>query len=299
MLEVGFLVFLAVSTTALCAILGRRAAYHEPMTLAFAELDELDEREAEDAEYVRPMAVLSWPLPAWAAEKAAERLADDGRPRRRYVELLRRADVSTVRPRLVAMAADASDPMAPEVWSLLTARPAGEWARAFVASDGGADEAAFLAKAPVERSRFWLDRRFGPGFMESRVQWRGYYRYETTPERHEMRLFGVWFDDYTLHGWGDDDVGAFAIAGTCRDGSVEFTKQYGAMGLGVLLSGVLETDLGSAFERLLGSCPTHAVEYRGWTDGRAIDGTWRIPENTAGDFRLWREIPGSGDRPIC
>ncbi len=293
------MVFLAVSTTALCAVLGRRAAHQEPMTRAFAELDELDEREAEDAEYAGPMAVLSWPLPAWAAEKAVERLSDEARPRRRYLELLRRADVSTVRPRLVAMAGDASDPMAPEVWSLLTGRPAREWAHAFVASDGGADDAAFLAKAAAERSRFWFDRQFGPGFMESHVQWRGYYRYETGPERHEMRLFGVWLEGGTVRGWGDDDVGAFAITGTRRDGSVEFTKQYGALGLGMLLSDVLETDLGSAFERLLGSCPTHAVEYRGWYDGRAIDGSWRIPEDTAGEFRLWREIPGSGDRPIC
>jgi len=299
MLEVGFLVFLAVSTTALCAILGRRAAYHEPMTLAFADLDALDEREAEDGEYAGPMAVLSWPLPAWAAEMAVERLSDDARPRRRYLELLRRADVSTVRPRLAAMAGDASDAMAPEVWSFLTGRPAREWAHAFVASDGGADEAVFLAKASVAPSRFWLDRRFGPGFMESRVQWRGYYRYEGLPERHEMRLFGVWFGGDTLRGWGDDDVGAFTIAGTRRDGSVEFTKQYGAVGLGALLSDVLEADLGSAFQRLMGACPTHAVEYRGWTGGRAIDGTWRIPQQTSGEFRLWREIPESGDRPIC
>ncbi len=116
-----------------------------PIERAFAEMDALDAREALEGEYRVPMSALSTPLPSWAAAMAIERIADRESPsRRRFLKLLRDADIVEERERLVEIAKDSTDPLAADVWSLLTGRPAGEWTKALVASDGGQDERTFL-----------------------------------------------------------------------------------------------------------------------------------------------------------
>lgn len=124
-----------------CGVADRRA----PIERAFAEMDALDAREALDGEYRASMEALSMHLPSWAAAMAIERISDrDGPSRRRYLRLLSDADVVEERERLVEIAKDSTDPLAADVWSLLTRRPADEWTKALVASDGGQDEQAFL-----------------------------------------------------------------------------------------------------------------------------------------------------------
>jgi len=110
-------------------------------------MDALDGREALDAEYARPMAALAQPLPPWAVKMVIERVADRECPsRRRYLEVLRSVQITVEGQRLVEIARDSTDPMAAEVWSFLTGGPAGEWAKALVASDGGQNEGEFLRR---------------------------------------------------------------------------------------------------------------------------------------------------------
>jgi len=144
MITIGAAFYLRLRCVARCrAVADSRA----PMERAFAEMDALDAREALEGEYRDAIAVLSTHLPSWAAALAIERIADRESPsRRRYLKLLKDADIVEERERLVEIAKDSTDPLAADAWSLLTGRPAGEWAKALVASDGGQDERAFLGR---------------------------------------------------------------------------------------------------------------------------------------------------------
>jgi hypothetical protein len=114
---------------------------------AFAEMDELDGREAPEGEYRAAIDALTRPLPSWGAAMAIERLTDRESPsRRRYLAMLECAEIREERERLVEIARDVTDPLAAEVWALLTGRPAGDWAKALVASDGGDNEKEFLRR---------------------------------------------------------------------------------------------------------------------------------------------------------
>jgi len=147
------LLVLGVPVVALLVLRRRGGAVSKENRLeveaAFAEMDALDAREAPEGEYEAPLRVLGTRrLPSWAAAMAIDRLTDRESPsRRRYLSMLEHAEIREERERLVEIARDVTDPLAADVWVLLTGRPPGEWAKALVASDGGENEKEFLRRA--------------------------------------------------------------------------------------------------------------------------------------------------------
>ena len=95
--------------------------------------------------------------------------------------------------------------------------------------------------------------------------WRGFYVYGGKDRRHAMAL-RLTFQDGTVSGVGDDDVGAFVIKGRYDVLTLEvhWTKTY---------------------------VGRHSVYYRGFGEPARIWGTWELPGLTGG-FKIW---PGDGD----
>jgi len=171
---------------------------------AFRRMDALDSQEAPENEYAEALSILAPGLPGWAAGLAVDRLADTESPsRRRYLEVLRSSDYSPSRDRLIAIARDAADPLASEVWSLLTGQSRDAWKKALLASDEGAD----FAPPPAPRGG----------------QWCGYYR-QMGGEHRMAPLLSI--DRDSIRGKGTDVVGPFTIAGTISGQEVHFWKSY-------------------------------------------------------------------------
>ena len=161
---------------------------------AFREMDALDAREAPEAEYAPIVSDLGQGLPAWAASYAADRLErSDYRSRARCVAILAQSDCSRFRERLVDLARDSSDPLAPEICEMLTGRHRSEWKKALLASDGKAG----FADPPPPQS--------GP--------WCGFYVQLGAEHRMQLTLR---FEGETFSGEGSDVTGPFAISGSIR-----------------------------------------------------------------------------------
>jgi len=172
---------------------------------AFDDMDALDAREAPEAEYAPLLDLLGRGLPAWAASFAADRLADsENRSRRRCLDILSQSDYSPFRERLVDQARDSTDPLAPEIWEMLTGRHRSAWKEALQTTAGGAT----FADPPPPAS--------GP--------WCGYYIQLAAEHRMEFTLEVV---GEAFSGEGSDIVGPFTLSGEfTAGGSVEIRKQY-------------------------------------------------------------------------
>ncbi len=91
--------------------------------------------------------------------------------------------------------------------------------------------------------------------------WTGFYNYRAAGQRHRTDLV-LTFASGIIAGQGSDRVGVFGIAGhyDAELGEIQWTKTYfGA----------------------------HSVRYRGFADGRAIWGTWKIGDIAKGGFHIW------------
>jgi hypothetical protein len=171
---------------------------------AFREMDALDAREAPENEYAEALSILAPGLPGWGAAWAIERLADSDSPsRRRYLQILRSSDFSPFRDRLIALAKDPADPLAGEVWSILTGQSREAWKKALLAT---AEDAEFAPPAPPSG---------GP--------WCGFYRQMGGEHRMAPVLS---MDRGAIRGGGTDLVGPFTIAGTISGQEVRFYKAY-------------------------------------------------------------------------
>jgi hypothetical protein len=167
-------------------------------------MDGLDAREAAEGEYDLPMSELRQGLPAWAASHALNRLAlSDSPSRRRYLEILSQSDFSPFRERLVDLARDSTDPLAGEIWEMLTGRPRSEWSKTLIDTDGKAG----FAEPPAPQT--------GP--------WSGYYVQLGAEHRME---FALTFEGASFFGEGSDVVGPFTLSGEISEGEVCATKQY-------------------------------------------------------------------------
>lgn len=171
---------------------------------AFLDMDALDAREAPDAEYEAPMAQIAPGLPGWAAAWAVNRCSVlDSPSRRRHLGILAKSDLTSLREKLVDLARDSSDPLAPEVWELLTGRHRSGWHKELVATDG---KAGFGAPPPPRSGA-----------------WSGYYVQMGAEHRMELTIA---FEGPQLTGAGRDIVGPFTISGELEKGFVHFTKWY-------------------------------------------------------------------------
>jgi len=171
---------------------------------AFREMDALDAREAPEAEYALIMSDLGQGLPAWAASYAADRLAQSDRPsRERCLTILAQSDYSRFRERLVDVARDSSDPLAPQIWEMLTGRHRSEWKKALLATDG---KTGFADPPPPAT---------GP--------WCGFY--VQLGAEHRMHLT-LRFEGETFSGEGSDITGPFTITGSIAGGRFRATKSY-------------------------------------------------------------------------
>jgi hypothetical protein len=171
---------------------------------AFRQMDALDAREAPEAEYAPILIALDQGLPAWGAAYAADRLAQsDCRSRKRCLAILAQSDLSRVRERLVDLARDSSDSLAPEIWEILTGRHRSEWRKALLATDGRAG----FADPPPPPS--------GP--------WCGFYT--QFGAEHRM-LLSLRFDGASFWGEGADITGPFTITGTIVVKRFRATKRY-------------------------------------------------------------------------
>lgn len=101
-------------------------------------------------------------------------------------------------------------------------------------------------------------------------RWRGFYVYASHAVRHRMEL-DLTFAHGAVRGDGSDGIGAFTIAGSYDDDSreVHWRKRY---------------------------VGRHTVLYRGFHEGKGIWGTWEIPANWTGGFKIWPA--GSGDAEL-
>jgi hypothetical protein len=150
------------------------------------------------------MDVLAQGLPGWAASAAATRLEQpDCRSRKRCLAILAASDLTTFRERLVDLARDSSDPLAPEIWEMITGRHRGEWKKALLATDGKAG----FADPPPPPS--------GP--------WCGYY--VQLGAEHRMQ-FTLRFEGGTFSGEGADITGPFTIEGSIAGNRFRATKRY-------------------------------------------------------------------------
>ncbi|HVR84917.1 MAG TPA: hypothetical protein VMU54_11445 [Planctomycetota bacterium] len=171
---------------------------------AFQEMDSLDGREATAPEYESALRELRHGLPGWAAIYALERLGNSDCPsRRRHLEILSQSDVSPFRERLVDLARDSTDPLAAEIWELLTGRHRSLWTKALLETDGKSGFA-------------------DPGLPPSGA-WCGYY--VQLGAQHRME-FTLQFHGKTFSGEGRDIVGAFTLSGETRDADVQAVKGY-------------------------------------------------------------------------
>jgi hypothetical protein len=171
---------------------------------AFRQMDALDSREAPEAEYAPILSALDQGLPAWAAGYAADRLAQsECRSRKRCLAILAQSDLSRFRERLVDLARDSSDPLAPEIWEMLTGRHRSEWKKALLATDGKAG----FADPPPPPS--------GP--------WCGFY--VQLGAEHRM-LLTLRFDGDSFSGEGADITGPFTITGSIAEKRFRATKRY-------------------------------------------------------------------------
>jgi len=172
---------------------------------AYRAMDGLDEREAADGEYEPLLKELGQGLPAWAASPAAGRLSQsDSRSRRRCLEILSQSDFSPFRERLVDLARDSSDPLAGEIWEMLSGRHRSGWKNALLSTEGRAG----FADPPPPPS--------GP--------WCGFYTQLGAEHRMDFTLT---FDGETFLGAGRDITGPFTISGQIVQGKqVRATKRY-------------------------------------------------------------------------
>ena len=172
---------------------------------AFREMDDLDRREAPEADYQAALSELRSGLPPWAAAGAFERLSNADCPsRRRHLDILSQSDVSPFRERLVDLARDSTDPLAAEIWELLTARHRSQWSKALADTDG---KAGFADPPPFPG---------GP--------WCGYYVQFGVEHRMDLVLT---FEKDAFSGSGTDIVGPFTISGQIvESGGVLATKRY-------------------------------------------------------------------------
>ena len=99
--------------------------------------------------------------------------------------------------------------------------------------------------------------------------WIGFYTYRGRTDRHRMDL-AMEFVKGTITGEGTDGIGPFVIRGRFNPESRQchWTKTYVA---------------------------AHDVFYQGVRQGRGIWGTWQIPNETKGGFRIWPLAQGAGD----
>jgi hypothetical protein len=172
---------------------------------AFREMDALDRNEASEADYRAPLGVVRSGLPPWAAAYALGRLANTDCPsRRRHLDILSQSDLSPFRERLVDLARDSTDPLAPEIWEVLTARHRSQWSKTLTDTDG---RDGFADPPPLSS---------GP--------WCGYYVQLVAQHRMDLVLT---FEKGSFRGEGTDVVGPFSISGRILDhGKVAATKSY-------------------------------------------------------------------------
>jgi hypothetical protein len=172
---------------------------------AFRDMDGLDNHEAPDADYQALMNELRSGLPPWAAFYAFHRLMNTDCPsRRRHLDILSQSDFSPFRERFVDLARDSTDPLAAEVWEVLTGCHRSLWSKRLVDTDGKTG----FADPPAFQS--------GP--------WCGYYI--QLGAEHRMDL-GLTFEKDSFRGEGTDIVGPFSISGQVLEGrEVVATKRY-------------------------------------------------------------------------
>jgi hypothetical protein len=99
--------------------------------------------------------------------------------------------------------------------------------------------------------------------------WVGFYTYNIAPGKHRMDLM-LTFSAGRVAGEGNDDVGAFVIAGGYDATTSEcyWTKTY------------------------VGG---HDVFYKGFREGKGIWGLWEIPDSVRGGFQIWPAGEGAGE----
>jgi hypothetical protein len=103
--------------------------------------------------------------------------------------------------------------------------------------------------------------------------WSGYYLYQDSEVRHQMRLTLIFSTDGKLQGEGTDDIGPFVIRGVFNGdfNACAWTKSY---------------------------VGAHSVQYHGLYDGRSICGDWSLIMMTGG-FWIWpRAFKESGAESI-
>jgi hypothetical protein len=105
------------------------------------------------------------------------------------------------------------------------------------------------------------DDRFTSG------EWRGYYFYPGSSQRHWMRLWLTFQPPDVLQGEGHDYVGAFTFLGCFerQTGACRWTKHY---------------------------VGKHDVQYAGQAGPLGIHGVWTIESFWSGAFRLWPDHLG-------
>jgi len=99
--------------------------------------------------------------------------------------------------------------------------------------------------------------------------WTGFYNYSQRPGKHRMDL-GLTFANGRICGEGNDDIGRFVIRGGYETKSREcyWTKTY------------------------VGG---HDVFYHGFGEDHGIWGTWEIPGDNHGGFRIWPKAQGEDE----
>ena len=78
------------------------------------------------------------------------------------------------------------------------------------------------------------------------------------------------FGEGVLTGEGNDDVGPFVVRGQYNATSLECSWKKTYVG-------------------------QHAVDYRGFREGKGIWGTWRISPRSHGGFQIWPKQTGCGE----
>jgi hypothetical protein len=113
------------------------------------------------------------------------------------------------------------------------------------------------------------DSRFPSG------KWIGFFLDRRIPGRHSMELT-LTFSAGTMTGDGRDRVGNFTIDGKYEvvDGKCEFVKRY---------------------------VKAHAIDYRGFNEGKGIWGTWELRQLGfvfTGGFHIWPEGMADPTQPV-
>lgn len=99
--------------------------------------------------------------------------------------------------------------------------------------------------------------------------WTGFYTYSGQPGRHRMDL-SIAFANGRITGEGNDDIGAFVLAGSydAKTRECYWTKSY---------------------------VGAHDVFYKGFREGKGIWGTWEIGNGPRGGFHIWPLGSGEDD----